>query len=162
MVDTLIPRALDQFLYFQDTRGTPRKFLVTLGSRTLDVRQEHLYIPVAAESALARGLTDMESGRVTVVSFFDCAVQGGELRKDRYGAWSFILNLLLLDEAAVPANPVDNSNLRTCSELIVQPFGHTRFICVRPEFGFLRIVSSRGSGRCKEDLHQDGRSYSVA
>lgn len=114
---------------------------MALGSRTLDIRQEHLYIPVAAESALARGLTDMKSGRVTVVSFFDCAIQSGELRKDRYGARSLVLNLLLLDEAAVSANAVDDSDLRTCSKLIVQPFGHTRFKCIRSKFGFLHIVS---------------------
>jgi hypothetical protein len=99
---------------------------------------------------------------VTVVSFLDSTVQGGELRKYRNGAWGLILNLLLLDEAAITPNAIDNSDLGTRSELVVQPFGHTVFICVRSEFGFLRIVSQEEVRRCRRNLHQDARSCSAA
>lgn len=130
---------------------------MTLGLGTLDVRKKHLDVPIAAEATLSRRLADMEGGWVTVVSFPDGTIESRKLSKDWYDAWRLILDLLLLDEAAVTANAVDGGNLGAGSELFVQPSWHAFFPSMRSEFRFLYASASAMLGS-RDNLHRDARS----
>jgi hypothetical protein len=88
---------------------------MTLSFSALNIRQEHLDVPIATEATFSGSLANVKGGRVTIVSFFDGAVESGQLGEDRYDTWCFVLDLLLLDEAAISANAIDNSNLGACS-----------------------------------------------
>jgi hypothetical protein len=46
----------------------------------------------------------------------------------------------MLDEAAITTHPVDEGNLRTLLQLIVQPLRHSIFPCMRPKFSALYHV----------------------
>jgi hypothetical protein len=96
-----------------------------------------LYISITAKATFAWRFADVDCRWVTVVSLFDSAIESRQLSEYRYNAWRLILHLVMLDEAAISADPVDRGNLRTCLKLIVQPPGHSFLPGVRPKLGFL-------------------------
>jgi hypothetical protein len=71
---------------------------------------------------------------MAIVSFSNGTIESRKLSKNGNDAWCFVLDLLLLDETTITANTVDDSDLRTGGELIVQPSGHTFFPGMRTKF----------------------------
>lgn len=152
-VDSLVPGRLDKVLQLQNAWGTPRKLFMALSSGALDVRNEHLNIPVSAESTFFGSFTDMDGRWVAVISFSDATIQSGQLSEDRDDAGCFVLHLLLFDESPVPANAVDSGDLRTSSKLIMQPLRHTTLPGVGTELGSLVAVSKCAHTICGVNLH---------
>ena len=97
LINSLIPGPLDEVLELQNAWCTSWKLFQSLGTSTLDIRDEHLDIPVATEAALLLGLADMQSGRVAIIGFFDRAIQGRKLSENWNDARGFVFHLFLLD-----------------------------------------------------------------
>jgi hypothetical protein len=119
LVDAFVPCSLDEILKRQDTRRTSWELFHALSTRALYVGDKHLNVPVSTEASFLLCLADMQSSGVTVVGFLDRTIEGGKLSENRNNTWRLVLYLLLLDEAAVSTDAVDNSDFRSIGELIV-------------------------------------------
>ena len=102
---------------------------MTLCPGTLDVRDKHLNIAIAAEATLFGRFSDVQGGRVAVISFFHRAIQRGQLSQYRNDASSLILYLLLLNQATVTTEAIDYGGLGTSSKLIDLPMRRGQVQC---------------------------------
>jgi hypothetical protein len=74
LIDTLVPSFLDKILHLQYTWKSSRKLFVALSLGPLNVREQHLNIPIAAETTLTGCLANVKGRGMTVVRLLDCAV----------------------------------------------------------------------------------------
>lgn len=131
--NTFVPGFFDAILQPEHAGSPTGEGLIAPSAGPLDVTKEHLHVAVPAEAALVSGATNVHSGRVTEPSFADRRVGLAELSYDRNEAGGFVLNLLLLDDTAITADAVLESDFGAFSELVVEPLGHLVFVRVRPE-----------------------------
>jgi hypothetical protein len=141
LIDALVPCSLNEILQLQNAWCSSGKFFEALSFGTLDIREEHLDVSVAAEATFLGSLADVKSRWVTVVRLLDGSIERRELGENRYDTWCLVLDRFLLDEAAIAANAVDDGNLWAGVKLIVQPTGHAVLPCIGAELGFLEIIS---------------------
>lgn len=94
-IESHIPCTFNHVLQLQNRRRATRKILVSGASRVLDVRDEHLDIPVAAEPAFSRQFEDMSDERTAKHHTFDRRVLPTELLQNRDDAARLVLNRLL-------------------------------------------------------------------
>jgi hypothetical protein len=74
LIDALVPSFLDKILHLQYTWKPSREFFVALSLGTLDVGEQHLNIPITAETTLIGCLANVKGRGMTVIRLLDCAV----------------------------------------------------------------------------------------
>lgn len=98
------------------------------------VGQQHLYVPIAAEVAIALQFMNVLDALVAEVGDSYVSVVGAEICQDWNGAWLFIVDDCFAEEFACWANAAFVAGFGRVFETAADVFGHALFEGVGSQF----------------------------
>lgn len=154
-VVSVVPCGLNMVLEIQNSRRSIWEEEIQRMLCMLHVRNLHLRVPVATESAFPVEFAYLGDSRMTQECFTDCGIALEQSLQNRQNTWCFPVDGFMIDESTMPTDLLGTGNFRPVLKTFVQGLGHLLFVGIWTKSRFLVYVKEMGQVSTRVSLHQD-------